>query len=168
MGALPGIQRSQFIVAFETGFGRTLGKIGVIIFLGSMMAEALKHTGAIQVITRSMIRLVGATRMPLALTLAGFIVGIAIFSDVAYVILNPLVPASAKAMGVGIGVMSIGLVGAVQLAHAIVPPTPGPLAAAALLGADLGKSILCGRHVPVCLDLSPVGSGDSTWWGRGC
>ena len=57
-GALPGIQRSQFIDAFETGFGKTLGKIGVIIFLGSMMAEALKHTGAIQVITRSMIRLV--------------------------------------------------------------------------------------------------------------
>ena len=159
-GALPGIQRSQFIVAFETGFGRTLGKIGVIIFLGSMMAEALKHTGAIQVITRSMIRLVGATRMPLALTLAGFIVGIAIFSDVAYVILNPLVHASAKAMGVGIGVMSIGLVGAVQLAHAIVPPTPGPLAAAALLGADLGKSILFGGIA--CL----FGSLASWIWGQ--
>ena len=143
-GALPGIQRSQFIDAFESGFGRTLGKIGVIIFLGSMIAEALRHTGAIQVITRSMIRLVGTRRMPLALTLAGFIVGIAIFSDVAYVILNPLVHASAKAMGVGIGVMSIGLVGAVQLTHAVVPPTPGPLAAAALLGADIGKTILFG------------------------
>ncbi len=159
-GALPGIQRSQFIEAFETGFGRTLGKIGVIIFLGSMMAEALRHTGAIQVITRSMIRLVGAARMPLALTLAGFIVGIAIFSDVAYVILNPLVHASAKAMGVGIGVMSIGLVGAVQLAHAIVPPTPGPLAAAALLGADLGKSILYGGLA--CL----FGSLASWIWGQ--
>ena len=67
-----------------------------------------------------------------------------IFSDVAYVILNPLVHSAAKSMGVGIAVMSTGLVGALQLTHAIVPPTPGPLAAAALLGADIGKTIIFG------------------------
>jgi GntP family gluconate:H+ symporter len=143
-GILPGIQRNNFIKAFEAGFGQTLGKIGVVIVLGSIIAEALKHTGAIQVITRSMVRLVGARRMPLALTLAGFILGIAIFSDVAFVILNPLVHSAAKAMGVSISLMSTGLVGAMQLTHAIVPPTPGPLAAAALLGADIGKVIIFG------------------------
>jgi GntP family gluconate:H+ symporter len=82
--------------------------------------------------------------MPLALTLTGFIIGVAIFSDVAYVILNPLVHSAAKTMGVGIAVMSTGLVGALQLTHAIVPPTPGPLAAAALVGADIGKTIIFG------------------------
>ncbi len=141
---IPGVQKNNFIQAFETGFGKTLGKIGVVIVLGSIIAEALKHTGAIQVITRSMVRLVGARRMPLALTLTGFILGIAIFSDVAYVILNPLVHSAAKTMGVGIAVMSTGLVGALQLTHAIVPPTPGPLAAAALVGADIGKTIIFG------------------------
>ena len=112
--------------------------------LGSIIAEALRHTGGVQVITRSMVRLVGAKRMPFALTLSGFVLGIAIFSDVAYVILSPLVHSSAHAMGVGIGTMSIGLVGALQLTHAIVPPTPGPLAAAALVGADIGKTIIFG------------------------
>ncbi|MCY4264852.1 MAG: GntP family permease [Gammaproteobacteria bacterium] len=143
-GILPGIQQNNFIEAFETGFGNTLGSIGVVIVLGSIIAEALKHTGAIGVITRSMINLVGSTRMPLALTLTGFIVGVAIFSDVAYVILNPLVHSAAKAMGVSMALMSTGLVGALQLTHAIVPPTPGPLAAAALVGADIGKTILYG------------------------
>lgn len=143
-GVLPGVQRNNFIRAFETGFGKTLGSIGIVIVLGSIIAEALRHTGGVQVITRSMVRLVGANRMPFALTLSGFILGIAIFSDVAYVILNPLVHSSAHAMGVGIGTMSIGLVGALQLTHAIVPPTPGPLAAAALVGADLGKTIIFG------------------------
>lgn len=143
-GIVPGVRRNNFIDAFETGFGQTLGKIGVVIVLGSIIAEALKHTGAIQVITRSMVRLVGARRMPLALTLAGFVLGIAIFSDVAFVILNPLVHSAAKTMGVGISLMSTGLVGAMQLTHAIVPPTPGPLAAAALLGADIGKVIIFG------------------------
>ena len=143
-GILPGIQQNNFIDAFESGFGNTLGGIGVVIVLGSIIAEALKHTGAIQVITRSMVNLVGKTRMPLALTLTGFIIGIAIFSDVAFVILNPLVHSSARAMSVGIAVMSTGLVGALQLTHAIVPPTPGPLAAAALVGADIGKTIIAG------------------------
>ncbi len=143
-GLIPGVQTNNFIAAFERGFGNTLGSIGVVIVLGSIIAEALRHTGAIQTITRTMVRVVGSSRMPLALTLTGFVLGIAIFSDVAYVILNPLVHSAAKLMNVTIGVMSIGLVGALQLTHAIVPPTPGPLAAAALLGADIGKTIIFG------------------------
>jgi GntP family gluconate:H+ symporter len=159
-GVLPGIQRNNFIAAFEQGFGNTLGKIGIVIVLGSIIAEALRHTGAIQVITRSMVRLVGAHRMPFALTLTGFVLGVAIFSDVAYVILNPLVHSAAQAMGVSIGTMSIGLVGALQLTHAIVPPTPGPLAAAALVGADIGKTIIFGAIA--CL----VGSVAGWIWGQ--
>jgi len=143
-GLIPGVQTNNFIEAFEKGFGKTLGSIGVVIVLGSIIAEALRHTGAIQTITRTMVRVVGSSRMPLALTLTGFVLGIAIFSDVAYVILNPLVHSAAKLMNVPISVMSIGLVGSLQLTHAIVPPTPGPLAAAALVGADIGKTIIFG------------------------
>ena len=162
-GILPGVHQDSFIKAFETGFGKTLGKIGVVIVLGSIIAEGLNHTGAIKIITQSIIRLVGAKRMPLALTLTGFVLGIAIFSDVAYVILNPLVHASALATNTGIAGMSTGLVGALQLTHAIVPPTPGPLAAAALVGADIGKTIIFGSLV--CL----VGSLASWAWGEmGC
>lgn len=159
-GFIPGIETNNFIAAFETGFGKTLGSIGVVIVLGSIIAEALRHTGAIQTIMASTIRLVGANRMPLALTLAGFILGIAIFSDVAFVILNPLVHSSAKVMQVPIGVTSIGLVGSLQLTHAIVPPTPGPLAAAALVGADIGKTIIYGSLA--CL----VGSIAGWIWGQ--
>ncbi len=143
-GVIPGVQRNNFIEAFESCFGSTLGSIGVVIVLGSIIAEALRHTGAIQTITRTMVRLVGSQRMPLALTLTGFILGVAIFSDVAFVILNPLVHSAAKMMGTTVGVMSIGLMGSMQLTHAIVPPTPGPLAAAALLGADIGATIIYG------------------------
>ena len=159
-GLIPGVQTNNFIDAFERGFGNTLGSIGVVIVLGSVIAEALRHTGAIQTITRTMINVIGSTRMPLALTLTGFVLGIAIFSDVAYVILNPLVHSAAKLMNVTISVMSIGLVGALQLTHAIVPPTPGPLAAAALLGADIGKTIIFGAIA--CL----AGSLASWVWGQ--
>ena len=159
-GVIPGVQTNNFIAAFEAGFGRTLGSIGVVIVLGSIIAEALRHTGAIQTITQTMVSAVGSKRMPLALTLTGFVLGIAIFSDVAYVILNPLVHSAARMMNVSISVMSIGLVGSLQLTHAIVPPTPGPLAAAALVGADIGKTIIYGGIA--CL----AGSLASWVWGQ--
>jgi GntP family gluconate:H+ symporter len=143
-GIIPGVQKNNFIDAFESGFGNTLGSIGVVIVLGSIIAEALRHTGAIETITRTMVNAVGSKRMPLALTLTGFVLGIAIFSDVAYVILNPLVHSAARAMSVPISVMSTGLVGSLQLTHAIVPPTPGPLAAVGIMGADVGKTIIFG------------------------
>ena len=141
---LPGVDRDLFITAFEEGFGGTIQGIAVIIVLGSILAEALKHTGAVEKITETMIRWVGERRIPLALTLSGFVIGVAIFSDVGYVILNPLVHSAAIQTGVNMSVMSTGLVGAMQLTHAMVPPTPGPLAAVALVGADLGTVILFG------------------------
>ena len=159
-GIIPGVQTNNFISAFQNGFGKTLGKIGVIIVLGSIIAEYLKHTGAIETITKSMIKLVGKNRMPLALTLAGFVLGVAVFSDVAYVILNPLVHSAAAAMGVGMTTMATGLVGALQLTHAIVPPTPGPLAAAALVGADVGKVMIFGSIACFC------GATASWIWGQ--
>jgi GntP family gluconate:H+ symporter len=159
-GIIPGVDQNNFIEAFETGFGNTLGSIGVVIVLGSIIAEALRHTGAIETITRTMVNAIGRERMPLALTLTGFVLGIAIFSDVAYVILNPLVHSAARLMGVTMGTMSIGLVGSLQLTHAIVPPTPGPLAAAGIVGADIGKTIIFGGTA--CL----VGSLASWVWGQ--
>ena len=147
LGMLPGIDRRAFITAFEQGFGRTVQGIAVVIVVGSIIAEALKHTGGIERITLSMIRTVGTRHMPLALTLSGFVIGLAIFSDVGYVILNPLVHSAAIKSGVNMGVMATGLVGAMQLTHAVVPPTPGPLAAVAIVEADLGLIILYGSVV---------------------
>jgi gluconate:H+ symporter, GntP family len=152
---VPGIDRKVFISAFETGFGRTVQSIAVVIVLGSLLAEALKHTGAIERITLSMITWVGETRMPLALTFTGYLVGIPIFADVGYVILNPLVHAAAIRTGLNMSAMVTGLAGAMLLTHAIVPPTPGPLAAVAIVHADMGKVILFGCII--CFGASLVG-----------
>ena len=151
---IPGLDRQAFIDAFEQGFGRTIQGIAVVIVLGSILGATLKHTGGIERITESMIRWVGKSRMPLALTLSGFIIGLAIFSDVGYVILNPLVHSAALNSGLNMSVMATGLVGAMQLTHAMVPPTPGPLAAVALVGADIGKVILYGGLVTLVASLA--------------
>ena len=146
---IPGVDHTVFISAFETGFGKTIQSIAVVIVVGTILAEGLKHTGGIERITIAMIRWVGEKRMPLALTLSGWVIGIPIFSDVGYVILNPLVHAAAITSGLNMGVMSTGLIGAMQLTHAMVPPTPGPLAAVALLHADMGRVIVWGCFVSI-------------------
>jgi GntP family gluconate:H+ symporter len=155
--AIPGIDRTIFIEAFEQGFGGTIESIAVVIVLGSLLAEALKHTGGVERVTASMIGWVGKKRMPLALTLSGFVIGIAIFSDVGYVILNPLVHSAALSTGTNMSVMATGLVGALQLTHALVPPTPGPLAAVALVGADLGTVIVLGGLVTLVASMAGWG-----------
>ncbi len=152
---VPGIDRKVFIAAFEQGFGRTVQSIAVVIVLGSLLAEALKHTGAIERITLSMIKWVGQKQMPLALTFTGYLVGIPIFADVGYVILNPLVHSAAIRTGLNMSTMATGLIGAMLLTHAIVPPTPGPLAAVAIVQADMGKIILFGCII--CFGASLVG-----------
>ena len=81
-------------------------------------------------------------------------IGLAIFSDVGYLILNPLVHSAALNSGLNMSVMATGLVGAMQLTHAMVPPTPGPLAAVALVGADIGKIILWGGLVTLIASLA--------------
>jgi len=146
---LPGIDRAAFIAAFETGFGKTVQSIAVVIVVGTILAEGLKHTGGIERITISMIRWVGEKRMPLALTLSGWLIGIPIFSDVGYVILNPLVHSAAIRSGLNMSVMSTGLIGGLQLTHAMVPPTPGPLAAVALVHADMGRVIIYGCFISI-------------------
>ena len=151
---VPGIDRGIFITAFETGFGRTVQSIAVVIVVGTILAEGMKHTGGIERITITMIRWVGEKRMSLALTLSGWIIGIPIFSDVGYVILNPLVHSAAIRSGVNMSVMSTGLIGAMQLTHAMVPPTPGPLAAVALVQANMGRVILWGCFISLIASFS--------------
>jgi GntP family gluconate:H+ symporter len=149
LALLPGMDRGVFIAAFESGFGKTVQSIAVVIVIGTILAEALKHTGGIERITIAMIKWVGEKRMPLALTLSGWTIGIPIFSDVGYVILNPLVHSAAIRSGLNMATMSTGLIGGMQLTHAMVPPTPGPLAAVAILHADMGRVIVWGCFVSI-------------------
>src|SRR5688572_4506072 len=113
--AIPGINREVFISAFERGFGNTVQSIAVVMVVGTLLAEGMKHTGGIERITLAMIRWVGEKRISLALMLSGWTIGIPIFSDVGYVILNPLVHSAAIKSGLNMAVMSTGLIGALQL-----------------------------------------------------
>ena len=133
----------------NTGFANTIRSIAVIIVLGSVLGKVLEETGAAKAITLFVIKVVGEKRVMWAIGFSAFILGIPIFSDTVTIMLIPIV--SAVAIGTGASMMSLGTALAVgaQITHAIVPPTPGPLAAATMLGVPLAQSILWGLIVSI-------------------
>ena len=99
--------------------------------------------------TNAILRLVGKKRSPLAMSIAGYVVSIPVFCDSGYVILTPLNKALAKETGKSMAVMSVALATGLYATHTMVPPTPGPIAAAGLVGADLGAVIGLGLVVSI-------------------
>jgi len=133
--------------SFLTGFGETLQWIGVIIVLGAAIGEILGETRASLRIADSILRVVGEKRLPLAMTGTGYFISIPTFSDVAYIIMKPVTDALAAKSGRGILVVGLSLVAGLLASHALLPPTPGPLAAAGIIGASIGRVILI--NIPV-------------------
>jgi GntP family gluconate:H+ symporter len=148
-GLAIGIPGLDVLKHIKNGFGGTLTKIGIVIVAGTIMGTILEKTGAALAMTQAILKLVGKKRAPLAMNVAGYVVSIPVFCDSGYVILNPLNKALAKETGTSMAVMAVALATGLYATHVMVPPTPGPLAAAAALNADLGKVILVGLLVAI-------------------
>lgn len=136
---IPGI-----IECIANGFGSTLTNIGIVIVAGTIIGAILEKTGAAVVMARTMLKLVGKKNSPLAMAFSGYVVSIPVFCDSGFVILSSLNRALAESGGISLAVMGTALSMGLYSTHTMVPPTPGPIAAAGNLGADLGLVILMG------------------------
>jgi GntP family gluconate:H+ symporter len=153
-GLAIGLPALDVVVGIKNGFGGTLTSIGIVIVAGTVLGTILEKTGAALSMTQTILRLVGKSRTPLAMNVAGYVVSIPVFCDSGYVILNPLNRALAKESGISMAVMAVALSTGLYATHTMVPPTPGPIAAASALGADLGKVILLGLMAAIPASLS--------------
>ena len=147
-GAFSGTMSLEDVVkSVNSGFGNTIGFIGIVIIAGSIIGEFLEKSGGAFTLAQSTLRIVGKKNVPLALGIIGYIVSIPVFCDSGFIIIAPLAKALSKqvkiSFAVGAMALSLGLI----LTHSIIPPTPGPVGAAGILKADLGLVILLGLPV---------------------
>ncbi len=148
-GLAIGLPLKDIVGKIRGGFGGTLGYIGIVIIAGTIIGTILEKTGAALSMTSAILKLVGQKRAPLAMSITGYIVSIPVFCDSGFIILTPLNKALAEETKKSMAVMSVALATGLYATHTLVPPTPGPIAAAGLLKADLGLVIGLGLIVSI-------------------
>jgi len=158
---LGGIPLGEIADLVQQQMGSTLGYIAVVIGLGAMFGEMLQRSGGASVIADRLLAIFGDRRAPWALALTGIIVAIPVFFDVALVLLIPLTANLARRSGRSLLFYAIPLLAGIAVAHSFIPPTPGPVAVAGLLSADLGWVIAIGLLAGIPATL--VGG---IWYGR--
>ena len=146
-GTLAGMPLEALVEAVNEGFGGTLGKIGLIIVLGIIIGAFLEHTGGARAIADKVLSWIGNKRVPLAMGVLGYIVSIPVFADSGFMLLDPLGKSLSRKSKISLAGTAIALGLGLMVSHTLVPPTPGPIAAAGILGADLGLVILFGLPV---------------------
>ncbi|OOE14725.1 GntP family permease [Fictibacillus arsenicus] len=158
VGIAAGMPLNKVIESITNGMGGTLGFVAVVVGLGAMFGQMLEVSGGAERLAQTLVKKFGQDKAQWALTLTGFLVAIPVFFDVGFIILVPIVYGLAKKTGRSLLYYGIPLLAGLAVTHSFVPPTPGPIAVADLLGAELGWVILFGvlAGIPSAILAGPV------------
>lgn len=149
VGLVCGIKPTEVIDTVKNGFGSILASIGIVILCGTIIGTILEKTGAALTMANSILKVVGKKRSVLTMGAMGYVTGIPVFCDSGFVVLSPISRALAAQSNTSLAVMATALSGGLYATHCLVPPTPGPIAMAGTLEADLGLTILVGLIVSI-------------------
>ena len=151
VGIASGMPLLDVVTNINTGFGSLMTSIGIVIVAGTMIGVILERSGAAYRMAEVVLRIVGPKRPQLAMSIIGYIVSIPVFCDSGFIILSSLQKSLAKRAKVTIASMGVALATGLFATHVLVPPTPGPIAAAGNIGATdyLGTVILVGLIVAI-------------------
>lgn len=158
VGIIAGMPPLDIITTMKDGMGNTLGFVAMVVGLGAMFGAILEHSGGAGALARYLIGKAGEKRTSWALTATGFLVAIPVFFDVAFIILVPLIYSLQRTTKKSLLLYGIPLLAGLAITHTFIPPTPGPVAVADILKADLGWVILFGFivGVPTAIICGPV------------
>lgn len=158
LGVTSGMPLSKVNTAIQNGLGGTLGFVATVVGIGGIFGQILEASGGTEAIARNLIRRFGKDKAHWSLVMAGFLIAIPVYFDVGFIILVPVVYALAKDTKRSTLFYAIPLLAGLAVTHTFVPPTPGPVAVADMLGADLGWVILIGSLIglPIAILAGPV------------
>lgn len=151
IGLVAGMSTNEIMVSISSGFGGTLSSIGIVIGLGVMMGKILEVTGGAKKMASVILKLVGIERTELILLLSGWLISIPVFCDSGFVILSELAKEFSRNTKKSMVKLGCCLGAGLYLTHHLIPPTPGPLGVAALLGVDIGQLIIWGTIVSILM-----------------
>lgn len=144
-----GMNMQDMLSAFTSGMGATMADIGLVIALGTITGALLEKSGAAETMAKTILKITGEKHAALGLAITGYFVSIPVFCDSAFVLLSPIAKRISKDTKISMTTMAIAMCMGLHATHMFVPPTPGPLAVAGILSADLGYVILFGALVSI-------------------
>ena len=144
VGLVCGLDTVTVVDTVKTGFGDILASIGIVILCGTIIGTILEKTGAALTMANTILKVVGKKRSVITMGAMGYVTGIPVFCDSGFVVLSPISRALAAQSNTSLAVMATALSGGLYATHCLVPPTPGPIAMAGTLEADMGLTILVG------------------------
>ncbi len=158
VGLMTGMDPMSVLDSVKNGMGGTLGFVAVVVGLGAMFGALLEHAGGLEAISSRLLGRFRNDRAGWALGLVGFLVAIPVFFDVAFIMLVPLIQKLSRKTGKALLTYALPLLAGLAVTHAFIPPTPGPIAVAELLSADLGLVIFFGfiAGIPALILGGPV------------
>jgi GntP family gluconate:H+ symporter len=144
--------------AFQQGVGDTLGFVAMVIGLGTVIGKLLAESGGAVVVSDALIRALGPRRLDWALMISAFIVGLPVFFQVGLVLLAPVLFTLVRQSSAPLLRLGIPLLAGLSVAHGLVPPHPGALAAVERLGADVGRTVFYSIVIglPVAIVAGPL------------
>ena len=143
-GLFAGLDAATIIDTVQKGMGSTLGFVAVVVGLGAMFGAILEKSKGAEAIAQWLTKTLGIKNAPTSMLLTGFVVAIPVFFDVAFIILIPVIYALQRKTGKSLLLYAIPLLAGLAITHSFIPPTPGPVAVADIINADLGWVILVG------------------------
>ena len=146
-GLMMGMETELIVKSISEGFGGVMGSVGLLILLGVILGTFLEKTGGAMVIAEKVLKWVGEKSVNLSLMLSSWILSIPVFGDSTIIMMNPIAKSLSARSTISYAATIVAVSLGAMASHSLVPPTPGPIATAGILGADLGQVIFYGGVV---------------------
>ncbi len=139
-----GIPVDKILPNMLGGFGGTLASVALLVGLGAMIGKILEQSGGAQVLADTLISIMGEKKAPMALGIASLLFAFPIFFDAGLIVMLPVILSVGKRLGGSLLLYAMPATGAFSVMHVFLPPHPGPVAAASVLGANVGLLVFIG------------------------
>ena len=158
VGIIAGMPLSGITQSIQDGMAGTLGFVATVVGLGAIFGQMLESSGGAESLAHYLIKKFGKDRASWAMVVTGFVVAIPVFFDVGFIILVPIIYALARDTKRSLLYYAIPLLAGLAVTHSFIPPTPGPVAVANIINAQLGWVILLGfiLGIPTAIIAGPL------------